>query len=132
LHYHFPWLVKANIRWSVFAAATRRSMRRTLDWEPFYEIAAEDAPFHQKLERYAAIARGRFDVDRFEEFCDRHLAHLDEVAYEFFGSDTAREAIRTKVQAMFPEHEVDRFTDHFWGLIEFWRKTEADRLGIAG
>ncbi len=24
LHYHFPWLVKANLRWSIFCAATKR------------------------------------------------------------------------------------------------------------
>ena len=32
LHYHFPWLVAANLRWSIFCAATKRPMRRTLDW----------------------------------------------------------------------------------------------------
>ena len=32
---------------------------------------------------------------------------------------------------MFPAHEVDGFTEHFWGLIEFWRQTEADRLAGA-
>ena len=41
LHRHFPWLVKANLRWSIFCAVTKRPMRRTLDWEPFYEIAAK-------------------------------------------------------------------------------------------
>ena len=40
LHYHFPWLVKANLRWSIFCAATRRRVRKNLDWEPFFEIAA--------------------------------------------------------------------------------------------
>ena len=33
-----------------------------------------------------------------------------------------------KVAALFPEHEVERFTEHFWGLVQFWRKTEADRM----
>ncbi|MCG8468861.1 MAG: hypothetical protein MJB57_11770, partial [Gemmatimonadetes bacterium] len=37
LHYHFPWLIKANIRWSVFCATTRRKMRVNLDWSPFFE-----------------------------------------------------------------------------------------------
>ena len=27
LHYHFPWLVAANLRWSIFCAATKRPMR---------------------------------------------------------------------------------------------------------
>jgi len=131
LHYHFPWIVKANIRWSVFCAATRRPMRRTLDWGPFYEVAALDLPFADKLDRYAAIAEERLEAARFEEFCHRHLAHLDEAAYEFFGSDTARDAVRRKVAAIFPAHEVERFTEHFSGMIAFWRKTEADRLGTS-
>ena len=132
LHYHFPWIVKANIRWSVFCAATRRAMRPNLDWKPFYEVAALDLPFDDKLERYAAIADERFETVRFEEFCAEHLARLDEVAYEFFGSDVARDAVHRKVQAIFPEHEVEQFTEHFWGMIQFWRKTEADRIGAGG
>lgn len=131
LHYHFPWIVKANLRWSLFCAATRRPMRRNLNWDPYFEIAGTDLPFADKLERYAALAEAHFDTARFEAFCDEHLAGLDEAAYEFFGSDVARDAIRRKVEAMFPEHEVERFTEHFWGMIGFWRKTEADRLGRA-
>jgi len=36
--------------------------------------------------------------------------------------------VRAKVEALFPQHEHDKFTEHFWGLLKFWRKTEADRL----
>ncbi len=128
LHFHFPWLVKANIRWSLFCAATDRPMRRTLDWDPFYEVQQRDLPYRERLRQYARIAEQRFDTARFREWCDRHLADLDEVALEFFGSDTARDAVRQKVTALFPKHEVDKFTEHFWGLIEFWCKTEADRI----
>ena len=87
LHYHFPWLVTSLVRWSLFCAATRRPMHRCLDWQPYYDIARSDAPYREKLAGYAAVARERLDVERFEAFCDEHLSHLDEVADEFFGSD---------------------------------------------
>ncbi len=131
LHYHLPWLVKAKIRWSLFVAATRRKMRPNLDWEPYFEVAAEDLPYRDKLAAYGRIARDRLDSDRFFEFCDDHLADLDEVAWHYFATDRAREAVRRKVATLFPEHEVDEFTEHFWGLLQFWRKTEADRIGLA-
>ncbi len=130
LHFHFPWLVKAQVRWSLFCAVTDRKMLKTLDWEPYYAIADQKGlSFREKLAGYAKIAAERLDADRFDEFCEKHLAHLDEVAYEFFGSDTAKDAVRSKVAALFPAHEIDEFTEHFWGMIQFWRKTEADRMG---
>ena len=131
LHFHFPWLVKSQVRWTLFCALTGRKMRKTLDWEPYYEIADEkDLPFREKLARYAKIARERLSAGEFEEFCAKHLRHLDEVSWEFFGTDTAKEAVRGKVAALFPAHEIEEFTEHFWGMIQFWRKTEADRLGL--
>ncbi len=132
LHYHFPWLIKAKIRWAIYCAVTGRPMRLNLDWRPFFEIADRDLPFRERLSAYAEIARQRFEVDRFEEFCARHLGHLDLVALDFFGSERCREAVRLKVEALFPRHEVESFTEHFWGLIQFWRKTETDRLAGDG
>jgi len=122
LHYHFPWLVLANVRWSLFCAVTKRPMRRTLDWAPFYKVAAEaDMPYREKLRAYAAIAAERFETARFEEFCATHLKHLDEVALEFFTTREAREAVRLKVAALFPAHEVEPFTELFWRRIQAWR-----------
>jgi hypothetical protein len=126
LHYHFPWLVKAKVKWAIFVAATRRKMRWNLDWGPFFEIADGDEPFPEKLKKYARLAHQRFESDRFVEFCAEHLPHVDEVTWEFFGTPRAREAVRKKVEALFPAHEVEQFTEHFWGLIQFWRKTEGE------
>ena len=127
LHFHFPWLVKAQLRWSLFCAATDRKMHRTVDWDPYYAIAErEDLDYAGKLAAYGAIANQRLESERFEEFCDEHLSQLDDVALEFFASDTALEAVRAKVESLYPDHEIDRFTDHFWGLIQFWRKTEME------
>ena len=127
LHYHFPWLIMANIRWSVFCAATRRRMRTNLDWQDYFDIAAKDIPFEEKLAGYRKIAEARFEVDRFGEFCETHLAHLDEVALEFFGSEIVRDAIHQKVEALYPAHEIERFTELFWNRIQHWRENEASK-----
>ena len=124
LHYHFPWLVKAKVRWSIFVAATGRRMRKTLDWEPFLAVARKDLPYRERLAAYAAIARRRLDAGRFESFCAKHLGHLDEVAWEFFGSPEAKDAVRLKVAALFPAHEVEPFTEHFWAAVQRWRDEE--------
>ena len=121
LHFHFPWLVKAYLRWTIFCAAVKRKMPRNLDWQPFYDVAAQDLSYADKLDRYAQIAEQRFESARFEEFCATHLKHLDDVAFEFFGTAEAKEAVRLKVVALFPPHEVDKFTELFWGRIQHWR-----------
>lgn len=125
LHGHFPWLVKAYVRWVVFCAATKRKMRKNQDWSPFYEVAKLDLPYEEKLSRYAAIADERFETARFEEFCEKHLGHLDEVAWSFFGTNGAKDAVRQKVTALFPPHEVERFTELFWSRIQDWRAQHA-------
>jgi hypothetical protein len=125
LHYHFPWLIKANLRWSIYCAATRRPMRKNLDWEPFLEIARRGEPYRERLAGYARVARERFDATQFEEFCATHLGHLDEVAQEFFGSPAAQEAVRKKVTALYPAHEIERFTELFYGRIQKWIAAEA-------
>lgn len=132
LHYHFPWLIKANLRWAIFAAATRRPMRQTLDWQPFYEAVEEGMTLTERISATAAIARERFETERFEEFQDRHLPDLDEVAHEFFGSDAALDAVRQKVEAVFPPHEVEPFTELFWERIQRWRAETSGVPGAAG
>jgi hypothetical protein len=124
LHYHFPWLILAKLRWALFCAATKRRMRTNLDWQPYFDLAERELSYRERLTSYAAIARERLEADRFGEFCQEHLGDLDEVAGEFFASDRAREAVRLKVQALFPEHEVEEFTERFFGAIQRWRQEE--------
>ena len=44
--------------------------------------------------------------------------------WEFFGTEPAKEIVRNKVVALFPPHEVDEFTELFWGAIQSWRDEE--------
>jgi len=125
LHFHFPWLIKANLRWSIFCAATDRSMKTDLNWGEYFAIADSERSFEEKIAAYVALARQRFDVDAFEEFCATHLPHLDEVAHEFFATETVRGAIREKVTALYPEHEIDTFCELFWNRIQESRRVES-------
>lgn len=121
LHFHFPWLIMANIRWSLFCAATQRRVKTNLDWQQYFRIADQDIPFEDKLAEYVKIAKRHFDTEQFYEFCNQHLGHFDEVAHEFFGTEIVRDAIHQKVESLYPEHEVDEFTELFWSRIQEWR-----------
>jgi hypothetical protein len=121
LHYHWPWLVKSYLRWAIFTAATKKPMRKTLDWEPFYKVAALDLSYEEKLDRYAAIADERMQTAQFNEFCAKHLAHLDAVADDYFASADCKAAVREKTAALFPAHEVEKFSELFFTRVQKYR-----------
>ena len=130
LHFHFPWLVKAKIRWAAFVAATKRKMHVNLDWAPYYAIHAKKLPIAETIAQYGKLARAHFETERFEEFCATSLSHLDEVAWEYFGSARAKAAVRKKVEMMFPQHEWDQFTDYFVAALQRWRDQDQKTRGI--
>jgi hypothetical protein len=123
LHYHFPWLILANIRWSVFAATTRRR-QKPMGWHRYFEAVEEGMTLRERLDALMPIVHERFETEAFEAFCDEHLGHLEEVASAWFGTDTARDAVRQKVASIFPEHEVEHFTGLFFDRIQQWRAIE--------
>jgi len=123
LHFHFPWMVMANLRWSLFCAATRRPMRLNQDWAPFYEVADSSLPYREKLRQWAAIAHQRYDTRNFLSFCETHLPDLESATREFFTTEVAKDAVRQKVAALYPAHEVETFTEFFWDRIRQWRES---------
>ncbi len=132
LHYHFPWLVKALLRWSIFCAATKRPVTLNANWRPYLDIADDESlSFDEKLDRYHDLAMAHFDGDAFDAFCEQHLGDLDRIALDYFSSDAFKQAVRAKVAALYPAHEIEPFTEHFYGLVQFWCKTERDRLGVS-
>ncbi len=128
LHYHFPWLVTAMIRWTLFCAATQRKKKLTLEWDKYFDAHDPSLDYDEQLERYDEIARAYYDTDAFVAFNKEHLGDLDRIAMDFFGTERFRDIVRAKVATLYPEHEIDKFTDHFFGMVQFWRKTESDKL----
>jgi hypothetical protein len=111
-------LVIANLKWSLFVAATKKKFRKTLDWDPYYQVLEDKPSFSERLSGYAAIGHQRMASADFQEFCDRHLSHLDEIAADFFHSDAAKQAIRSKVATLYPSHEVESFTELFFERVK--------------
>jgi hypothetical protein len=126
LHYYFPWAMKALVKWSVFALATDRRPRLDLDTRSYFEIADRaDLSYDEKLAGYRRLADDYFEVERYHDFCDSRLPHLDELVLEWVsGPDFDRLLVET-VRSTYPEAEWEEFLAHFRGLLGLWVRDEA-------
>ena len=122
LHYHFPWLIKANVRWSLFCAATKRRMRANLDWAALLR----DRRPGPALPRAAA----RLRQDRARALRDRSVPGVLRTSISAIStrsptscSDRRSPGMRCarRCSALFPPHEIEEFTELFWGRIQTWR-----------
>ncbi len=82
LHVHFPWVIKALVKWTVYCTVTGRKMRFDLNQAEFLQTRFDDGP-ETAFERALQLANDYFEEDRFNEFVAKHLSHLDEAFAEF-------------------------------------------------
>jgi hypothetical protein len=121
LHYYFPGAMKSLLKWAVFCATTRRRMRINLNLGRWFEIADDpERSYGDKLDAYARLADEYFDQAHYEEFCEAHLAHVDEAMVELVGSGWFDRLLVDTVTATFPPHEHDKFVAHYRGLLRAW------------
>jgi hypothetical protein len=126
LHYYFPWAITALVRWAAFCICTRREMRINQNSRDYFDVGDDPAlGYDEKLARYRALADEYFQVDDYREFCDRHLAHLDEIAHDWFTSPAFDAVLVDTVTATFPVHEQEHFVAHYRGLIASWARDNA-------
>ena len=121
LHYYFPWAMSALLRWTVFCVTTGRRPRLDTDTARYFEIADDPArSYAEKLGEYRRLADEYFEIDRYQEFCAKHLGRVDEIVYEWVTSEEFRSLLRETVRATYPVHEHEKFLAHFGGLIDLW------------
>ncbi|GIE94823.1 ATP-grasp domain-containing protein [Paractinoplanes rishiriensis] len=121
LHYYFPWAMSALLRWTVFCVVTGRKPRLDTDTSRYFAIGDDPSlSYAEKLAGYRKLADEYFETERYEEFCARHLARVDEIVYEWVTSEEFRSLLRETVRATYPVHEHEKFLGHFGGLIEAW------------
>ena len=126
LHYYFPWAMAALLRWTVFCVVTGRKPRLDMNAADYFAIGdRDDLTYAEKLAGYRELADDYFEVERYQEFCERHLSHVDEVVAEWVSSAEFRTLLDETIRATYPAHEHDRFLGHFGGLIDAWIRDNA-------
>jgi hypothetical protein len=125
LHYYFPWTIRTLLKWVVFCCVTGRRQTVDLDTRRYFAIAdRDDLDYRGKLREYRRLADRFFEVDRYTEFCARHLAHIDELSVEWVESDEFDRLVVDTVRSTFPEHEHEHFIAHFRGLTHEWARDQ--------
>jgi len=121
LHYYFPWAIKTLAKWTAFCATTGRRMRVDQDVQTFFSIGdREDLSYPEKLAEYRKLSERYFSVGEYEEFCDTHLAHIDDVMVDFIKSTEFDDLLVDTVVTTFPAHEQEMFVSHYRGLLGAW------------
>jgi hypothetical protein len=121
LHYYFPWAIRSLLKWVVFCCVTGRLQSVDLNTEKYYAIAdRSDLSYEEKLAGYRKLSDEQLEVDRYREFCERHLAHVDEVSVAWVESPDFDRIIVDTVRNTFPPHEHEQFIAHFRGLLGAW------------
>ena len=121
LHYYFPWAIRTLLKWVVFCCVTGRLQTVDLDTEAYFAVAdREDLTYTEKLAAYRVIADRQLEVDRYREFCERHLSHIDELSVAWVESPEFDRIIVDTVRGTFPAHEHEQFIAHFRGLLAAW------------
>jgi hypothetical protein len=129
LHYYFPWAMRALVKWTVFCLATGRRQRLDLDTRAFFDIGdRDDLDYAQKLAEYRLLADRYFDVERYQDFCARHLADIDEQVLDWITGPDFERLLLDTVQQTYPPQEQERFRAHFRGLVGLWVQDESNRL----
>jgi hypothetical protein len=126
LHYYFPWAIGALLKWSAFCTVTGRRPRLDTNTRDYFDVADSDLSYGDKLAAYARLADAHFEKDRYEEFCATSLASLDEIVRDWVASPEFDALLVDTVRATYPEHEQDRFTAHFRGLLSLWLRDNSD------
>ena len=128
LHYYFPWAISALLKWSIFCSTTGRRMRLDQDTRRWFDVGDDEAlPYEQKLDAYRKMADDYFEVEAYRDFCDTHLADLDEVMVDYIESEDFGRLLVKVVTSTFPphEHDHDHFVAHYRGLLAAWASDQS-------
>lgn len=136
LHFYFPTLVKAMVKWLIYNAVTQRTKPVFgREWDDYHAIldqaTRENWSYKDKLNAYAELADKHFTTKEFNDFSQEYLSDFDEKTYEFFAGDEFQKIIEESVKRYFKiPAEVPKKVIHYSGIHKFWLHCEAEKLGL--
>ena len=87
--------------------------------------------YQDKLDAYRRLADGYFEADRYRDFCETHLPHIDEIVLDWVAGSAFDRLLIDTVRSVYPASEHDQFIAHFRGLLGLWVQDETTRLRAA-
>jgi hypothetical protein len=130
LHAHYPWLICALVKWMTFIVVTDFNMRPDTEIEEYFRVLRD--PKMSKMEKYEFCnkkSREYFQVEKFEEFCEKNWKGLDEKMIEFYDNNIDRIITRAIQNSDFPKAEHEHFIYRYKQLMETnFRKHAKDYL----
>lgn len=111
LHVHFPWVIKALVKWITFCVVTERKMRFDLNQQEFLDAGnREDLSYDERFDACLKLAKEYFQEEEFEAFCAKHFKDLDDRFVEFYEQGHMDEIIAREIQvSRFPVEEHEKF-----------------------
>src|SRR5690349_16965031 len=97
LHYYFPWAMTALLRWTVFCVVTDRRPNIDTNTSDYFAIAASDRTYAEKLQAYRKLADDYFEVEKYQEFCEKSLGNINDIVYDWVVSEEFRSLLRETV-----------------------------------
>ncbi len=128
LHTHFPWLIGALVKWMSFIGITKKKMGIDLEQEKYLKVFNDPKKSaEEKFEFHRQMSEKYFEIDKFEEFCNKNFKDLDEMILKFYDEHFDRVIEFAIETSDFPEHEKGHFFNHYKTRMDTIFRPNADR-----
>jgi hypothetical protein len=135
LHYYFPELVKAMVRWLLFIVVTdkKKHVDFAYQWTRYFHLAEQATQeawdYEKKLSAYSALADEHFETQKFRDFCENHLKDFEERTLTFFESEEFFLILRAEIKNHFKfSWEIPKRLQQYEEIHRLWIHDEKERL----